>query len=107
MSVQDVLNVVTAAVNSSTAALPDRERFLSARLETPIRGVITTDDFHAKNLGTRAGKHEVWFVTMNEPQSVFFDESVGLFGSCWGPAAAGEYENIGYRSGDPIEMFLV
>ena len=66
------------------------------------------DEFHAKNLNVAAGECWVWFVTQDDPQSIFFDEVSGLFGCCWGPDnETGGYTDLGYRSQDPVEMYLV
>jgi hypothetical protein len=86
----------------------DVERFQNACLPIPVKDWIVVDNFHAKNLDIPAGKHLVWFVTRTDPQSVFWDEYSGLFGTCWGPnLKSGAYEDLGYRSDDPLRMFLI
>ena len=86
----------------------DCKRFKEACLLTPEKDWISVDSFHAKNLNISAGTHLVWFITRMDPQSVFWDEHSGLFGTCWGPdPKSGNYEDLGFRSDDPLRMFLM
>jgi hypothetical protein len=108
MSPQLVREAVAASVAESNCAPADREKFLNACLPVPLPKSINVDEFHAANLGVAAGEHPVWFVVQGDPQSVFFDEETGRFGACWGPDRdRGTYDDLGFRSRDPVEMFLV
>ena len=101
-----VLDVVSAAIKQSYFPPSDQRQFLESCLPLPLPGLITISEFHAKNLSVLPGTRSVWFITQNDPQSVFYDESSGVFGACWGPdGERGTYDDLGFRSRDPIEMY--
>lgn len=103
-----VAEKVAQALDASECAEADCQRFMKACLPTALPGIVYVDEFHAGNLGVQPGPRDVWFVTKDDPQSVFFDELTGLFGACWGPGREDSaYEDIGFRSEDPVEMLLV
>lgn len=103
-----VRDTISAASETTTCSSEAKKEFENSRLPFPTPGTINIDPFHAKNLNLIAGERWVWFVTQGDPQSVFFDESSGLFGCCWGPdQATGGYADLGFRSQDPVEMYLV
>jgi hypothetical protein len=104
----NVLKKTAERANISTCANEIRQKFFSACLPIPEVGIVHLDEFHARLPNLHSGDYVVWFITKNSPQSVFFDESSGLFGCCWGPDQdSGEYADLGYRSDDPVEMFSV
>jgi hypothetical protein len=108
MSSALVREFVVSKASASDRLLVDRERFLTECLVEPEAGLVKIDEFHARNLGFPPGDHRVWFITRGDPQSVFFDEIANLFGCCWGPDKdTGDYVDLGYRSQDPVEMYLV
>lgn len=109
MSEDDARRAVSNAIAASSCARGDVERFKAACLLDPLPGSVHVDEFNARNLGTTHGNHHVWFITSVEgPQAVFLDEGSGQFGACWGPdSATGCYIDIGFRSADPVEMYLV
>lgn len=100
--------LVLAAVKESKCSPVEVADFLHECLPTPVSGVVTVDAFHARNLELDEGHRAVWFITQSDPQSVFFDIGSGRFGTCWGPErGTGIYQDLGFRSDDPVEMFLV
>lgn len=109
MSKDGVRQAVSAAVAASACAPADVERFRVACLLNPLPGLVHVDEFNARNLDTTLGDHLAWIVTsVDGPQAVFFDEASGQFGACWGPdRATGGYVDIGFRSADPVEMYMV
>ena len=109
MSADGVRQAVSAAIAASTSAHADLERFKLACLPDPLPVLVHVDEFNARNLGTTPGDHLAWLVTNGGgPQAVFFDEDSGRFGACWGPdRATGDHVDIGFRSADPVEMYLV
>jgi hypothetical protein len=99
---------ITEVLLKSEYSESDRLQFREACLQTPVKDWITVDGFHAKNLNISAGKHLVWFITRLDPQSVFWDEHSDSFGACWGPdLKSGTYEDLGFRSDDPVAVFLI
>lgn len=99
--------ILEALLNSEYSE-SDCRSFKEACLHTPERDWVNVDSFHAKNLNIAAGKHSVWFITRMDPQSVFWDEHSNLFGACWGPdLKSGTYEDLGFRSDDPLRLFLM
>ena len=108
MSPESMKDLVIEAISKSKCSHGDRERLLHDLLARPEKDLVTLDEFHAgiSNLSPR--QYVVWFITRLDPQSVFFDENTGQFGSCWGPEKeTGQYTDLGYRSKDPVEMYLV
>jgi len=103
-----VRSKVIEQVEYSKCSTASRSQFLSVCLPEPEPGLVRLDEFHARLPNQFPGTYAVWFITRGSPQSVFFDECVGLFGCCWGPDRdTGEYSDLGYRSQDPVEMSLV
>ena len=108
MTAHFVRDLVGAAVAASACSEIQRRQFLTASLPLPALGAVIVDEFHARNLALSPGSHTVWFITTGDPQSVFFIESSGSFGTCWGPdGTTGVYLDLGFRSRDPVEMFFV
>jgi hypothetical protein len=108
LSISAVEAAVSAALHKSNFSQQEIQLFKLACQLPPASGLVSINEFHAKNLNLQPGEHQVWFVTKGDPQSVFFDETTGLFGSCWGPDLDnGLYDDLGYRSIDPVEMYLV
>lgn len=108
MSNQLVHDAVSEACAKTDCSPDARREFENARLPLPMPEKMTIDSFHANNLRVAEGERWVWFVTRGDPQSVFFDEESGLFGCCWGPdKVSGGYTDLGFRSQDPVEMYLV
>lgn len=107
LSAAEVDRAVLAGLATSTNSPADQARFLAARRVVPLPCVVYVDEFCARNLASTEGEHLAWLITEDDPQSVFFDEATGQFGVCWGPAAGtNEYKDIGFRSGDPVDMYL-
>ena len=103
--VRDAVSTASAKTSCSPEA---RKQFENSCLPLPLPGLINIDVFHARNLDLAAGERWVWFVMQSDPQSIFFDEASGLFGCCWGPdKETGGYTDLGFRSQDPVEMYLV
>ena len=107
MSPEAVNEIVRSGIEKSTLSNSVKARFASCCLIEPKSGLVWLDEFHARLPGHVPGSRVVWFVTQSDPQSVFFDERDGSFGACWGPARDGaQYVDLGYRSLDPVEMFV-
>lgn len=52
-----------------------------------------------------AGTHMVYFVTEDNPLSVFYDPSSESFGAAWGPdESTGQYLDLGFRSDDVLDI---
>jgi hypothetical protein len=81
-----------------------RQRFLEKRIVPVLRAVpIQPHVVHLVDLP--AGTHMVYFVTEDDPQSVFYDPSSESFGAAWGPdESTGQYIDLGFRSGDVLAM---
>jgi hypothetical protein len=79
-------------------------RFLSGRIAPDSRSVQVRS--HIVHLvGLPEGEHTVYFVTDDDPQSVFYDPHSGSFGCAWGPdAESGRYVDLGFRSFDVLAM---
>jgi hypothetical protein len=108
LTAESVRDRVSAAVAKSACQEKQRRAFLDASLSLPTQGTVVVDEFHAQNLAVCPGSHKVWFITMGDPQSVFFVEAGDLFGACWGPGRSDNaYMDLGFRSPDPVEMFQV
>jgi hypothetical protein len=80
------------------------QRFLDKRIEPILRAIIIEPHIvHFVNLP--AGTHMVYFVTEDNPVSVFYDPSCESFGAAWGPdESTGEYIDLGFRSDDVLAM---
>ena len=108
MTPESVREFVIEQASKSTRLRSDRERLLRGLLPVPEKGLVRLDAFHAGISNLSPGEYEVWFIIRLDPQSVFFDENPKLFGACWGPEKeTGHYTDLGYRSRDPVEMYLV
>jgi len=81
-----------------------RQRFLDKRIEPALRTVIIEPHIvHLEDLP--AGTHMVYFVTEDDPLSVFYDPSSESFGAAWGPdESTGQYVDLGFRSDDVLAM---
>jgi hypothetical protein len=81
-----------------------RQRFLDKRIEPALRTVIIEPHIvHLVDLP--AGTHIVYFVTEDDPLSVFYDPSCESFGAAWGPdESTGQYIDLGFRSDDVLAM---
>lgn len=92
------------------APLPNSDagkRFARTMLANPELRSVEIEDFRAISLGIAPGTYQVWFITDDSPQSVFYDANLNLFGTCWGPdAKTGKYIDLGFRDENPFEMFL-
>lgn len=108
LSSDAVCSKVAEQANTSTCTDESRRKFLSECLPVPEAGLVRLEEFQTRLPDLQPGIHAVWFITRNSPQSVFFDERSGFFGCCWGPDRdTGEYTDLGYRSSDPVDMYLV
>jgi hypothetical protein len=99
-----------AAVNSERPSGSEAAfaRFRLKTLKEPERVVVDLDVPQARFLGREPGKHAVWLMVKDDPQSVFFDPASGEFGACWGPdATTGEYQDLGARSDGAFEMYVL
>jgi hypothetical protein len=108
-TVTDVTALLDEALRSCEMPdAPTAQRFLEARLATPLEGEVQLQEYRAASAGLAPGKHAVWFVVKDDPQSVFFDPETQLFGACWGPEqGSGTYWDLGFRSGNPFKMYVV
>jgi hypothetical protein len=81
-----------------------RLRFIEKRVSaTPRFVVIEPHISHLVSLPP--GEHQFYFVTDDDPQSVFFDPNCNLFGCAWGPELPSlRYVDLGFRSKDVLEM---
>ncbi len=107
LSVSDVKQAVVSALREASrrSERSGLDGFLSVCLAEPvpmrIRALANRSQANSEYV-----EQWVWFVTMGDPQSVFLDELSGQFGVCWGPDQHdGHYDDLGYRSPDPVEMF--
>lgn len=81
-----------------------RLRFIEKRI-TPFARPVVIESHVSQRVGIPEGDHTVYFVTDDDPQSVFFDPKTNLFGCAWGPEqASGRYIDLGFRSIDVLEM---
>ena len=81
-----------------------RSRFLAHRV-VPVARAVLIEPHVSLLLGLREGEHTVYFVTDDEPQSVFLDPATNLFGCAWGPEAHTlRYVDLGFRSEDVLEV---
>ena len=79
-------------------------RFLAKRIQ-PIRRSVVIEPHVADRLGLPVGDHPVYFVSEDDPQSVFYDPATNLFGCAWGPQLPDlRYVDLGFRSEDVLEM---
>ncbi|MES2386095.1 MAG: hypothetical protein V4593_16220 [Pseudomonadota bacterium] len=81
-----------------------RTRFVERRIMPELRPVFV--EAHITHLvGLPEGEHVVYFVTQDDPQSVFFDPHTESFGCAWGPeAGSGRFVDLGFRSFDVLAM---
>jgi hypothetical protein len=83
-----------------------RNQFVSS-LIPPEHGAVQVELHTAQILHIEPGAIQVWFLTSQETQRVFFEERSGLFGVAWGPdSATGNYVDLGFRTDDPLDAFL-
>lgn len=79
--------------------------WFNARRITPVPRTVNVPEHVAQFVGGPTGARLVYFVTEDDPQSVFYDEVTGSFGAAWGPdVESGEYIDIGQRSPDPLAL---
>jgi hypothetical protein len=82
-------------------------RAVSKILSTPKEIQVSLADFRAPFVGLPEGIYAVWLLLEDDPQSVFFDPATEKFGACWGPDVhTGEIVDLGFRSEDPLEMYI-
>ena len=99
---RDVFVPNTESVDDYVARV--EARFKAHRVRPTLRAVAVPDHV-AAFVGGPAGARLVYFVTDDDPQSVFYDESTRSFGSAWDPEKeSGAYMDIGQRSPDPLAM---
>ena len=80
---------------------------VAKRLSVPKNIQVSLADFRAPFVGLPEGIHAVWLLLEDDPQSVFYDPATKKFGACWGPEIeTGEYIDLGFRSDDPLEMYI-
>ena len=81
-----------------------RSRFIATRI-TPSARAVHIEQHVSFMLGLPEGDHVVYFVSEDEPQSVFFDPKTESFGCAWGPESeTNRYVDLGVRSSDVLEM---
>jgi hypothetical protein len=108
---QEQINWIEAAF-SNAAIQPcckqeTMNRAVSKRLLTPRSIQVSLADFRAPFVGLPEGIYSVWLLLEDDPQSVFYDPATKKFGACWGPDVhTGEIIDLGFRSEDPIEMYI-
>lgn len=79
-------------------------RFVEKRI-APKVGMVLIERHVMHLLGLPEGEHVVYFVTMDDPQSVFFDPNTNSFGCAWGPdSESGRFVDLGFRSADVLAM---
>ena len=107
-SVKDMIYKCVAQALDSTPITDElAARFKSCLLADPEETTITLADFRASYLKMEPGNYSVLLIVKDDPKSVFFDPNTGLYGACWGPDIyTGETIDLGFRSDDPVEMYL-
>ena len=80
------------------------QHFLDKRIVPALRTIIIQPHIvHLVDLP--AGTHTVYFVTEDNPLSVFYDPSSESFGAAWGPdESTGQYLDLGFRSDDVLDI---
>jgi hypothetical protein len=83
------------------------DRVSEKKLLEPKEIQVSLADFRAEFVGLAEGVYSVLLVVEDSPQSVFYDPLTKKFGACFGPDVnTGEYIDWGFRSDDPIEMYI-
>jgi hypothetical protein len=88
--------------------IQDARRRFSNSLCEPSETEISVDEFHAAQVGLRVGTHRFWTVSVEGSSQVFYDEAKDTFGKADRIGdAQGVWVDIGHRSPDPFEIYLV
>ena len=84
------------------------KKFVARCLALPEKVSVSLEPFRAPYVSLEPGIHEVWLVVRGDSQSVFYDPINKNFGACWGPVMeTGELIDLGFRSDDPYEMYVI
>jgi hypothetical protein len=84
------------------------QKFAASYLSVAEEITVSLADFRAPFVGLEPGDHRVWLVIRTGAQSVFYDPKNRNFGACWGPEiGSGEWLDLGFRSDDPFQMYVI
>ncbi len=83
------------------------DRAMANKLIEPREIQVSLADFRAPFVGLPEGIYSVWLLVEDSPQSVFYDPLTKKFGASFGPDIyTGENIDLGFRSDDPLEMYI-